>query len=180
MQLTPVSAPPGLDAALAGRGWELEAGVSIQIASLDGLAEPEAPGVATAVEEEPDADWFHVAGERSRFGEAQDAYRGFLARIGPAAGFALARLGGEPAAAGLGVVRGDWAGVFSMFTLPERRRRGGGRAVLGTLAGWARRRGASRLYLQVERDNPGALALYAGAGFREAYGYHYRRAPQAP
>jgi ribosomal protein S18 acetylase RimI-like enzyme len=46
--------------------------------------------------------------------------------------------------------------------------------VLAALARWAAERGARRLYLQVERDNPAALGLYARAGFRERYGYHYR------
>jgi hypothetical protein len=34
--------------------------------------------------------------------------------------------------------------------------------------------GARSIYLQVERDNPEALALYETLGFREVYGYHYR------
>ena len=120
------------------------------------------------------ADWWSVAGERSRFAAVPDVYRALLARLGPRAGFGLARRRGEPAATGLGVVENGWAGVFSMLTLPEQRGAGAGRAVLGALARWAAARGAQRLYLQVERDNPAALALYAGAGFRERYGYHYR------
>ena len=39
---------------------------------------------------------------------------------------------------------------------------------------WAEERGAKTAYLQVERDNASALALYAGFGFTAAYGYHYR------
>jgi len=176
-QLTPVSAPHGLDAELAERGWEEEAAVSIQTAEADAIAAPTLPGVSTEVAEVLNDDWFEVAGVRSRFGSAQDAYRGFLARIGARAGFSLARVEGRPAAAALGVRSQRWVGVFSMFTLPEHRDRGLGRALVGVLAGWARRHDARHLYLQVERDNPAALALYANTGFRERYGYHYRRAP---
>lgn len=32
------------------------------------------------------------------------------------------------------------------------------------------------MYLQVERDNPAALALYRRAGFHEICTYHYRTA----
>jgi GNAT superfamily N-acetyltransferase len=80
-------------------------------------------------------------------------------------------------ATALGVSDGDWAGVFSLLTRPAWRGRGAGRALLGALARWAASRGARRLYLQVERDNAPALALYAKAGFRERYGYHYRLRP---
>lgn len=179
-QLTPVSEPRGLDAALAERGWEEEAAVSIQTAEAAAIREPAVPGVSTEVADVLNEDWFEVAGVHSRFGSAQDAYRGFLARIGPRAGFALARVEGQPAAAGLGVRSQHWVGVFSMFTLPEHRGRGLGRALVAALASWARRHDAAGLYLQVERDNPAALSLYANASFTERYGYHYRRAPNPP
>jgi len=65
-------------------------------------------------------------------------------------------------------------GVFSMLTLPSGRRRGAAQAVLAALAARAVAEGIDRMYLQVERDNAPALALYARASFREAYGYHYR------
>jgi N-acetylglutamate synthase len=51
--------------------------------------------------------------------------------------------------------------------------------VLGTLAGAAAQRGASRLYLQVEVENTAARHLYAAGGFTPAYRYHYRIAPRA-
>jgi GNAT superfamily N-acetyltransferase len=180
VQLTPVSEPHGLDATLGARDWEKEAAVSIQTAEAAAIAKPALAGVTAEVAETLNDDWFEVAGVRSRFGPAQDAYRGFLARIGPRAGFALARVEGQPAAAGLGVRSEHWVGVFSMFTLPEHRGRGLGRALVAALASWARHHDAPGLYLQVERDNPAALALYAGAGFTERYGYHYRRAPNPP
>ena len=47
------------------------------------------------------------------------------------------------------------------------------------LARFAASRGAERLYLQVELENEPARALYARAGFVEAYRYHYRRRASA-
>jgi ribosomal protein S18 acetylase RimI-like enzyme len=41
---------------------------------------------------------------------------------------------------------------------------------------WSGGEGAERVYLQVETDNPGALAFYAGRGFFIAHSYHYRSA----
>ena len=42
------------------------------------------------------------------------------------------------------------------------------------LARWGQTLGATRAYLQVERDNRIAFDLYLRDGFREVYGYHYR------
>ena len=124
------------------------------------------------------AHWFELSGGRARFAEVQPAYRGILERIGASgsarAGYALASLGGEPAATALGVADGPWLGVFSVATLPEFRRRAAATALLRALARWGATLGASRAYLQVERDNRIAFDLYLSDGFREVYGYHYR------
>jgi ribosomal protein S18 acetylase RimI-like enzyme len=47
-----------------------------------------------------------------------------------------------------------------------------------TLLDWAHRRGAAAAYLQVTAQNSGAIALYEGLGFTEAYRYWYRALPQ--
>jgi ribosomal protein S18 acetylase RimI-like enzyme len=73
---------------------------------------------------------------------------------------------------------GSRAWVFDVVVNPASRRRGWGRALLQTLEAEAARRGAQTLHLQVMADNQGARSLYAGLGFEESYGYHYRRQPQ--
>jgi ribosomal protein S18 acetylase RimI-like enzyme len=176
-QLSPASHPAALDAALAARGYAIDAPVSIQVASARVVAggAPRVPVRAHAMRTE---EWFDIAARRSRFANVVDVYRGLLDRIGAAARYAVADVGGEPAAVGLGVVGtalGEGCmGIFSMLTLPAGRRRGAAHAVLTALAARALQEGVDRLYLQVERDNAPALALYRGASFREAYGYHYR------
>lgn len=175
-QLCPLS-PAGLDAALARRGYAVDAPVAILSAGVAGLALPGRAGVAARVEDSLGDDWFALSGGRSRFAAVQDAYRGILGRIRARAGYALASLDGVPAATALGVCDGAWLGVFSVATLPEFRRRGAATALLCALARWAAALGATRAYLQVERDNRTALDLYERDGFREVYGYHYRVKP---
>jgi GNAT superfamily N-acetyltransferase len=177
-QLTPLSRPAGLDEALARRGYAVEAPVSIQMASARDVATAPADALSVRAGPERTEDWLEIAARRSRFASVVEVYRGLLDRIGPAARYAVAYVDGGPVSVGLGVLGtalGEGCmGVFSMLTLPAGRRRGAARAVLSALASCAAHEGAERMYLQVERDNAGALALYAGASFREVYGYHYR------
>lgn len=176
-QLCPVS-PPGLDEALAARGYAIDAPVAILTVPLAELSAEPPAGSDVRVDREIADDWFELSGRRARFAEVQPVYRGILERIGASggarAGYALASLGGEPAATALGVADGPWLGVFSVATLPEFRRRGAATALLGALARWGSGLGATRAYLQVERDNRIAFDLYLRDGFREVYGYHYR------
>jgi len=176
-QLCAAADPPALDAALAARGYVVEAPVSVEVASAARVAQLAAPpGAEASAGDALDEDWFEVSGRRGRFsGEAVAVYRGLLGRLAGRAGFARVRSGGEVAAVGLCVAAAPWAGVFSMLTLPAWRGRGLGAAVLGACARWAQGRGAERLYLQVEQDNAVARRLYARAGFAPRYPYHYRR-----
>jgi len=172
-QLSPLSVPSGLDAELDRRGYLREAPVSLQIAETRSLARVP-PAARVELEAVPSERWLDVAARQSRFRESETIYRALLGRIGPSARFALGILDGVPLAAGISVVDGDFCGIFSMLTLPAARRKGLARGVLLALAHDAHARGANTLYLQVERENPAALALYAALGFSELYGYHYR------
>jgi ribosomal protein S18 acetylase RimI-like enzyme len=111
---------------------------------------------------------------RGRYAGVQAHYRGLLQRIGERALYALATIGGEPAAVGLGVVHAEWVGIFGMHTLAHHRRCGLGTSVILALARAACDDGAIHAYLQVERDNAAALAFYQRLGFSEQHGTHYR------
>jgi len=177
-QLFPAAAPADLDAELARRGWIVEAPVSVQVADAARVAQAgDGRELPVSLAHAPTAGWWSVAGERSRSAGAEPRFRALLGRLAGRVGYALVERAGEPVAAGLGVVDEGWLGVFSMSTRPAHRRRGAARAVLAALAGFALERGAPRIYLQVERDNAPALALYARAGFAEHHGYHYRTHP---
>jgi ribosomal protein S18 acetylase RimI-like enzyme len=58
--------------------------------------------------------------------------------------------------------------------LPEARRKGHGRVLIGATLKWAKSLGAKTAWLQIEADNVAGLALYERFGFQEAYRYAYR------
>jgi ribosomal protein S18 acetylase RimI-like enzyme len=171
VHLSPCS-PSQLDSELERRGYAVDAPVSVQTADLSSLvSEPEN---TVRVERECFDAWWELSAMRGRYADAQAPYRGLLQRLGEGALYALATIGGEPAAVGLGVVHGEWVGVFGMHTLEHHRRRGLGTSVLHALARAALDDGAIHAYLQVERDNAAAQALYQRLGFAEHHGTHYR------
>ncbi len=174
-QVTPLS-DARLDARLAERGYLVVDPTSLQWAPVERVAAL-AERARARCEAELSEEWFEVSGRRGRFhSAATDVYAALLGRLAGRAGFASARdERGAVAAVGLTVVAPPLAGVFSMLTLAAQRRRGLGAAVLVAIAHFAAVRGARQLYLQVETNNPPALALYARSGFRESHPYHYRR-----
>jgi ribosomal protein S18 acetylase RimI-like enzyme len=175
-QITPLTAPGGLDDELVRCGYLIDAPVSIQTADACRIAA--LPGtLRVRVERVPFDDWFEISARRGRFSLVTSVYRALLERIGSRAIYALAEVDGQPAAVGLGVLGDGWMGIFSMLSLAEHRRKGAGMRVLSALASGARESGIDHLYLQVERDNGPAVEMYRRAGFVELYGYHYRVAP---
>lgn len=173
-QLCPASSPGGLDAELEGRGYAASPPTLVQTAPLDALL-PLAAGRAS-VGEAFDEAWLaaYAAGEGESNPAKIAARREMLQRIGPPAGFAALREGGQIAAVALGVVERGHLGIFSVATAPAWRGRGLAAAALGDLAAWARGHGARAAYLQVYSANGPALRLYGRLGFSTLYQYWYR------
>lgn len=165
--------PPGLAAALRERGYSDHTPTIMMVGDTAGARDAE-----VIVEDAPDADFegvFVAAGS----GDPADARERLeaLGRMAPPRGYARIAVDGRTAAIGACAVEGGWTGVFAMRTIPEFRRRGLAQRLFATLMAASRDRGARRAYLQVEAVNAPAIALYAAAGFREAYQYRYWTRP---
>lgn len=183
---------PGLDAALAARGYAVDDPAVVMTAPL-----PAGPEGDPAVRLMPQADagWIDTfCGTHRVDGARRAALSGIFSRLVPP--FAFAALGDDgavgdgafaalsleavppelvaPDAVGLGVVDGDMICVLDVATRPEMRGRGLARRVVGALLAWARQQGARTAMLQVGADNAPAIALYRRLGFVEVYRYHYR------
>jgi GNAT superfamily N-acetyltransferase len=73
-----------------------------------------------------------------------------------------------------------WAGVFGLHVAPGSRRQGLATALMGAAAAQARDRGIRSMYLQVERTNAPAVALYRRLGCATHHEYVYLAAPVPP
>jgi ribosomal protein S18 acetylase RimI-like enzyme len=179
-QICDTAQPPDLDEALAARGYDANSHTYVQVAPVRLLLQNLPPlrlypHFELEVSEEFYDEWFalYCASEEVS-GHAAALRASILRRIAPAHGFALLRIGGEPAAVGLGVVEAGWLGIYCMATVPAFRRQRAALAVLRTLAIWGQLYEAQHAYLQVMQHNTSAQQLYARAGFATAYHYHYR------
>lgn len=166
-----------LCAELEARGWAREVSAGLWIGALAPLADLEVAQASEVVlARAADEAWL---GRYQRKGLSQVALH--VLGSGPSVWFATVpgAEGEPPAAIGRCVVDGRWAGFAAVEVDPAQRRRGLATAVMAALARRALDEGASAAWLQVEADNAGARALYAGMGFAAHHAYHHYRAPEA-
>ncbi|MGZ5940362.1 MAG: GNAT family N-acetyltransferase [Rhizomicrobium sp.] len=176
-QISPASQPHGLEAALVRRGYRHKPPTVLMIAEAADIAAPigEVQILAT-----PGADFARLTLEGSHSPEDGAERLATLARITLPRAYVVARSGSEIVSCGASVATGNWASVYVMRTSASHRRMGHGSRVLQAIANWARGRGATKLYLQVDESNAPGRALYARAGFRDGYRYLHYCAPEAP
>lgn len=171
------ASPSGLDDFLAERGYTLYSPTSVMIGTTAGVlsAEKQNSGADINVAEKLTDNWLDVFIAAEGFPEIQaPLYRHTFSSLGQRAAYADARLDGAIAGVGMSVAERGWAGLFSIVTFPEFRRRGVARGIVVALADWAHHIGSEHLYLQVVGTNEPAVRLYEQLGFRAAYTYHYR------
>ena len=182
-------APPSLDVRLAARGWRKHGASVVMLAGLDAM------DLQAGLDTVPLADTGRWLDAQVRLGafpaERRPGVAETLASIRPHAQgtnpvgtrdapvqLYLAEEDGEPVAA-LALVRfGPLAGLFQIVTDPRRRREGHARRLVASALVNAAREGATQAWLQVERANTAALALYGSMGLELVYGYHYRTLPE--
>ncbi|MFG2682289.1 GNAT family N-acetyltransferase [Streptomyces sp. NPDC048392] len=160
-----------LCAELERRGWVREVTAEVWTGGLAPVADL-AEGTGVVLSRRADEAWLARYG---REGVSEVALR--VLGEGPSVWFATVPGAHAPAAIGRCVVDGRWASFAAVEVDPAQRRRGLATAVLAALARRALDEGASAAWLQVETDNTGARALYAGAGFAAHHAYHHYREP---
>lgn len=172
-KLTEAAEPNGLDAALAARGYAVEARTSVQVLDLR-LPLP-LPPVGVTLSDRLTPAWSEaVAALRGLSAANAATQHQMLSRLVPAAAFATLVVEGQRVAAGLAVAEAGYAGFFDIVTHPAHRGRGHAERLMAALLAWGRAQGGHTAYLQVMLTNQPALRLYARLGFAQAYQYWYR------
>ncbi len=174
-QISPATVPLGLQAALIARGYRHRTPTFLMIADAAGVAGPVED--VQILSNETD-DFARLTREGSHSDADGTERLATLERVTSPKAYVVVQAKGDAVACGASVVIGDWASVYVMRTSPAHRRMGHAQRVLAAIANWARERGATRLYLQVDEVNTAARRLYARAGFANAYRYFHYYAPE--
>jgi GNAT superfamily N-acetyltransferase len=170
-RLTPFSRPANLDEVLAERGYEMLDPSLVMTCRLDNAQNVETDASFHVSESE----WF-CAFDRLRKLEAvqRASHRRIIEASEGDRVFAVASVGGEPCACGLGVQVGDAIGLFDLLTRESHRGQGFGSSIVRSILEWASAREARMGFLQVHSENAPARRLYERFGFEVAYAYWYR------
>ncbi|MEF3303961.1 GNAT family N-acetyltransferase [Paenibacillus sp. GYB003] len=171
-KITPFVRPTDIDSILERRGYRYADESEVRL--LD-LRNAPAPQRSASVSEEWDDAWHDGMASCNRLSPAQIAVSRRMLRgsVMKQALFTLVS-GGVPVAYGLGVVQGDYVGLYDIVTDASCRRRGFGEQLALNILQWGKRNGATHSYLQVVRQNEAAVRLYDKIGFRPVYRYWYR------
>ncbi len=172
-RITPFVQPAGLAEALATRGYRAFDTTHVQVVEL--ARPPQARDVDGIDVVVPDIETFAdaIALLQEASADQRDAYLERMRATPQTLRVLLAKEGERIAGVGTVMLEDGLAGVFSMATAPECRRRGVAMAILARLLAWAWEHGAHHAYLQVEATNVPALGVYRKFGFATGYSYHY-------
>lgn len=173
-RLTPNAQPTELDAALAERGYVHPDGGQTWVMAhrlVDVAATP------AKLTEHTLADWLALSAAVRGEDAPDERHRALLAMIPTRPVYCTLQDAGQTVACGLGIVEGDYFGLFNIYTAEIARRQGYGRALVQALLSRAWAFGAAYAYLQVMEGNTPARRLYHQLGFVDVYPYWYRAAP---
>jgi N-acetylglutamate synthase len=139
------------------------------------LERPREPAVQ--IRETLDVEW-EQAYQQSRPNSADPAIVRMILDGGPPRAFAAVAGEGpgdhsELVAIAHGHRSGLWLGLASVWTRPDRRRRGLATAMMAALGHWAARQGARYSYVQVATVNDSAIIAYTRLGFVHHHRYLY-------
>jgi len=171
-KMTDAVYPSDLDQVLDNKGYRKEAETYVYTMSLIGCG-----SVADNIRIESDLSetWVnHFAKLNNIPDQHRHTLQQMLALIPTQCGFLNLLVDGEVVGVALGVVDGDWMGIYDVVVDPDHRGKSYGRIIMEALFAWGVAQGASEGYLQVQANNTVAMTLYRSLGFAHQYAYWYR------
>ena len=171
-KLTAASDPKELDLILSDEGYRPEAETGVRTMPVRNADAAPAPNVQ--LQDELTEEWILALCTYNAYDPRHhETVRRLTRLIHPPRTFASIRLGGKIIACGLGVVRQGHLSFFDIVVDKDQRRHGFGKQIMAGIMDWGRRQTAETAFLQVMANNPAAMAMYDGLGFREQYRYVY-------
>lgn len=173
-KITPQATPSNLDAILEQRGYLYEAEASVQTIQLENMRFKYASDDVQIMRSLTDS-WLHTFLAFNGYSsERKQGFENIMNTIVLKAGYLHFIVKGQSIGCGLGVIDGDFIGLFDLVITPECRGQGYGKQVVESLLHWGKMNGCTTAYLQVMTNNTAAQNLYRKVAFKEVYKYWYR------
>lgn len=172
-KITSVADPADIDHLLSVRGYLLHSVISFQ--TIDLTSTPTEPISEFLLDTELNPAWIDDFIRMNQFDrKRKSTYIAIIQQLcTPKCLISLSR-DMKTIGVGLGVLEGDYIGLFDIVVDKAYRNTGLGYLIVENILRWGKKNGANTAYLQVLTDNIPALRLYDKMGFREEYHYWYR------
>jgi N-acetylglutamate synthase len=172
-KVTAGTEPPDLDHKLASRGYSILSNISFQTMTISKI--PPEPIHEVNIDVELKPHWIDEFIRMNEFDAARKTtYMSIMNQVYlPKCMISLVR-NNQTIGVGLGVVEGNFIGLFDIVVDKAYRNTGLGYLIVENILRWGRKQGADTAYLQVLTNNFPAIRLYDKLGFKEAYQYWYR------
>jgi ribosomal protein S18 acetylase RimI-like enzyme len=172
-KITPYSTPEGLDYYLNNRDYRIIDPTSVQVLNL--IDAPKPTAASLQVNNYADDNWLMNYCNFSHFTPKHfHTMTQMLRNIIPDRFFVTLYSENKAVACGLGVIEGNYIGLFDIIVDSDERGKGYGEQLVTNLLNIGLINGAKTAYLQVVMNNTPAMRLYSKLGFREVYHYWYR------
>ena len=171
-RVTPLAQAEKLDDVLATSGFSKQSPTRVMALALASIHPELSPAFTYWPNYDPgwEAAFIRFNGVPAQ----RETHQMMLQHILPQSCFAAIIHNDEIVACGLGVLERGQVGLFDIVTNPTVRRQGFGYQLVVNILHWAKTRGATKAYLQVEQRNIPAINLYTKLGFEDIYQYWYR------
>ena len=172
-KITPFVHPSSLDSSLEQAGYLRIDTSSVQTMQLKGIKQPYLHTVK--IDEQLSQEWLDSFCQFNQIdtGKKTTMTR-MLANIKTKKAFISFYNEGRTAACGLGIIEGNYIGLYDIVTNVKFRNRGFAEQMILHLLHWGVKNGATDSYLAVVANNAPAIKLYAKLGYKEIYQYWYR------
>lgn len=173
-RLTPVTFPEDLDSELAARNYQRESEVTVELLELDGFT-PVTSDKTVLEFEALDHEWFTAHVSLNNIPPVHvTTLREMFSSINAEGHFFGIKQDDKYVCVGVGVLDGDYVGLFGIATAQKYRKQGYAEALVNHILNWGKSNQAKYAYLQVVAENKAAISLYKKLGFKQAYQYWYR------
>ncbi len=166
--------PDSLDQVLSDRGYDIVDPSSVQtLESLTDIKEPSVKEVEIA--ECLNDNWLEIMSEMNGVSERNRLItQKLLSDSKLRQAYCILYDNAVPVACGLGVVEGDYVGLYDIVTDKHYRNKGYGEQLILHILHWAKSFGATKSYILVVKNNISAIQLYNKLNYKEQYTYWYR------